>query len=92
MRFIVTEVEGLDNVDALMVPVTRFSVTAAQGVPGVGVPTGGTTGQVLAKASDDPFDTEWVDQTGGGGSGGNLDGGEADSNYGGITGIDGGNA
>lgn len=37
------------------------------GANGVGVPTGGTTGQVLAKASDDDFDTEWV--TGGGGGG-----------------------
>lgn len=26
----------------------------------VGIPAGGTTGQVLAKASDDDFDTEWV--------------------------------
>lgn len=40
------------------------------GANGVGVPTGGTTGQVLAKASDDDFDTEWV--TGGGGGGGDL--------------------
>jgi hypothetical protein len=36
------------------------------GEPGVGVPAGGATGQVLAKASDDDFDTEWVDQAGGG--------------------------
>lgn len=41
--------------------------TGAQGDPGVGVPTGGLTGQVLAKASDTDYDTEWV--TGGGGSG-----------------------
>lgn len=33
----------------------------------VGVPAGGTTSQVLAKASDDDHDTEWVDQSGGGG-------------------------
>lgn len=32
---------------------------------GNGVPEGGTTGQVLAKASNDDYDTEWV--TGGGG-------------------------
>lgn len=32
-------------------------------------PTGGTTGQVLAKASNDDYDTEWVDQ----GSGGTTD-------------------
>jgi hypothetical protein len=35
---------------------------------GVGVPEGGTTGQVLAKVSDDDYDTDWVDQSGGGGS------------------------
>ena len=34
-----------------------------------GVPTGGTTGQVLAKASGTSYDTEWVDQTGGPGGG-----------------------
>lgn len=38
-----------------------------QGDPGEGVPVGGTTGQVLAKASGTDYDTEWVDQTGGGG-------------------------
>jgi hypothetical protein len=27
---------------------------------GGGVPAGGTTGQVLAKASDTDYDTEWV--------------------------------
>ena len=36
---------------------------------GIGVPAGGSTGQVLAKASNTDYDTEWVDQTGGGGSG-----------------------
>ncbi len=36
------------------------------GAPGVGVPVGGSTGQVLAKASGDDFDTEWVNQSGGG--------------------------
>lgn len=36
------------------------------GPNGVGVPTGGTTGEVLAKASDDDFDTEWVAGGGGG--------------------------
>jgi hypothetical protein len=37
-----------------------------KGVPGVGVPTGGDDGQVLAKSSDTDFDTEWVDISGGG--------------------------
>lgn len=50
-----------------------FSVVSAgqqgpAGPPGTdGVPAGGTTGQVLAKASDDSYDVEWVDQAGGGG-------------------------
>lgn len=36
------------------------------GDPGEGVPTGGTTGQVLRKKSDDDYDTEW--SNGGGGA------------------------
>jgi len=43
------------------------TVTIQQtGQPGPGVASGGTTGQVLAKASNTDYDTEWV--TGGGGS------------------------
>jgi hypothetical protein len=41
------------------------------GVDGVGVPTGGTTGQVLKKASNTDYDTEWADESGG--SGGTSD-------------------
>jgi len=48
-------------------PVTVNSTRGADGADGVGVPDGGTTGQVLAKATGDDYDTEWVDQTGGGG-------------------------
>lgn len=40
----------------------------ADGADGVGVPAGGTTGQVLAKASNTDYDTEWIDETGGSGS------------------------
>ena len=32
----------------------------ADGAPGVGVPAGGTTGQVLVKKSDADYDTEWA--------------------------------
>lgn len=39
--------------------------TGAAGADGEGVPTGGTTGQVLAKVSGTDYDTEWVDQSGG---------------------------
>ena len=35
------------------------------GEDGLGVPSGGTEGQVLAKASNDDNDTEWVDASGG---------------------------
>jgi hypothetical protein len=35
----------------------------ADGADGVGVITGGTAGQVLAKASNTDYDTEWVTQT-----------------------------
>lgn len=38
------------------------------GPAGPGVPTGGSAGQVLAKSSGDDYDTEWVNQSGGGGS------------------------
>ena len=31
------------------------------GAPGPGVPAGGTTGQILAKASDEDYDGEWID-------------------------------
>ena len=37
------------------------------GQNGVGVPTGGTTGQVLSKKSGTDYDTEWTDPSGGGG-------------------------
>lgn len=40
-----------------------------QGVPGIGVPAGGTTGQVLAKASATDHDAEWIDPPEGGGGG-----------------------
>ncbi len=33
----------------------------ADGADGQGVPTGGATGQVLAKIDDDDYNTEWVD-------------------------------
>ena len=41
----------------------------SNGTNGQGVPTGGTSGQVLAKKTGTNYDTQWVDQTGGGGSG-----------------------
>lgn len=41
----------------------------ADGKDGIGVPTGGATGQILAKASGTNYDTQWINApTGGGGS------------------------
>ena len=46
-----------------------FNVMDGQdGAPGVGVPSGGTTGQVLKKKSGTDYDAEWDDEEGGGGS------------------------
>lgn len=41
-------------------------LTVEQGQPGIGVPAGGTTGQVLTKASNANYDTTWATGTGGG--------------------------
>jgi hypothetical protein len=50
-------------------PNIQIKHIGTQGIPGVGVPTGGSAGQVLSKASGTNYDTEWVDQSGGGGGG-----------------------
>ena len=42
------------------------AIKGDKGDPGVGVPTGGTTGQVLTKKSNNNYDTEWGDASGGG--------------------------
>lgn len=46
----------------------------ADGADGVGVPAGGTAGQVLAKIDGTDYNTQWADQTGGspGGSSGQM--------------------
>lgn len=41
--------------------VISVSAQGAQGAPGKGIKVGGTTAQLLAKASDVNYDTEWVD-------------------------------
>ena len=40
-------------------------VDGADGADGVGVPAGGTTGQVLAKINGTDYNTQWVNQSGG---------------------------
>ena len=60
------KVEGTEALTTLTVNQAEVTLEVAQSGPqGVGVPAGGTTGQVLAKASGTNYDTEWV--TGGGG-------------------------
>lgn len=49
--------------------------TGPQGEPGVGVPSGGETGQVLAKLSDTDYDTTWINPPEGGDGSGVPDGG-----------------
>ena len=53
--------------DRVVITVGASGPQGATGAAGVGVPAGGTTGQVLAKVSATNYDTQWV--TGGGGSG-----------------------
>lgn len=48
--------------------------TGATGPAGQGVPTGGTTGQVLAKVDGTDYNTEWVDSSGGSSDHGALTG------------------
>lgn len=67
------------NVGAMRGPAGPAGPAGPQGVPGpvgpkgdpgVGVPPGGLTGQVLAKQTNADYVTQWVDQTGGSGGGG----------------------
>ena len=60
--------EGAPGVPGPRGPVGSSGPAGPPGKDGEGVAPGGNTGQVLAKASDDDYDTEWVDQSGGGGA------------------------
>ena len=65
--------ESLGTLAGPQGPTGATGATGADGADGVGVVAGGTTGQVLAKASNTDYDTEWVAQTGGGGTPGGSD-------------------
>ena len=58
--------------DGAQGPAGQDGAQGPQGPAGQGVPAGGTVGQVLAKKSGTDYDTEWTDQTGGGGGGTDL--------------------
>lgn len=66
---LVTETIGADVVISEVTVVGTVPV----GPAGPGVPAGGTTGQVLSKASDTDYDTGWTTPSGGGGGGGAVD-------------------
>lgn len=61
----------VENVGTENAAILNFGIPKGeQGEPGTGgggqgVPAGGTTGQVLAKASDSDYDTQWIDVEGG---------------------------
>ena len=58
--------QGLKGDTGLQGPKGEKGDTGATGPAGPGVVAGGTTGQVLGKASDNDYDVAWVNQTGGG--------------------------
>lgn len=58
----------VDIIQRIAVIEVRVGPRGANGTDGVGVPAGGTTGQVLTKASGTDYDTEWSDPSGGTGS------------------------
>jgi hypothetical protein len=57
---------GVDGADGAPGADGADGAPGADGADGVGVPVGGTTGQVLAKLSATNFDTAWVAPSGGG--------------------------
>lgn len=59
--------QGIQGIQGETGPQGPTGPAGADGSDGVGVPAGGTAGQVLAKASSTDYDTEWVNQSGGGG-------------------------
>lgn len=65
-------VEGIENgmnVRGLQGEAGDKGEAGLDGDNGVGIPMGGATGQVLAKASADSYDTEWIEPPSGGGGG-----------------------
>lgn len=58
----ITKTATSGNVDTYTITYTEGPLTSTFTVTnGVGVPSGGTTGQVLAKASGTDYDTAWID-------------------------------
>lgn len=60
---------GLLAGSGIAVTILGQNLTIDNTAAAAALPSGGTTGQILAKASDSDYDTTWVDETGGTGSG-----------------------
>ena len=70
--------QGPEGPEGPQGPAGQNGTNGQDGAPGVGVPAGGTTGQVLKKVSGADYDTEWANESGGSGTylplaGGNMD-------------------
>jgi hypothetical protein len=59
-------IQGLTGATGATGPQGPIGLTGATGANGQGVPTGGTTGQVLSKINATDFNTQWISPTGGG--------------------------
>jgi len=60
MSVVVTLVKVIDGIEVQQGASITFDFRIGQ--PGVGVPSGGNTGEILQKKSNNPYDTEWVQQ------------------------------
>jgi len=61
---------GTNGVTGATGPAGTNGATGLAGATGPGVPTGGTTGQILSKVDGTNYNTVWIDNTGGGGGAG----------------------
>ncbi|MDV7390940.1 hypothetical protein RZS08_06295, partial [Arthrospira platensis SPKY1] len=57
--------QGIQGIQGEQGPQGEAGPAGTNGADGVGIPTGGTTGQVLAKNSADDYDTSWITLAGG---------------------------
>jgi hypothetical protein len=67
-------INGIDGTNGTSGSSGSSGVSGTSGTSGSALPTGGTSGQVLAKIDSTNFNVRWVDQSGGGGGGGSGSG------------------
>lgn len=53
-----------DNIIVVENKIVEIITIGEQGPPGIGLPAGGTTGQILKKQSEDDYDANWENQSG----------------------------